>query len=239
MEQSTTGEFASRANLTPASMVVQKPKKDNSLKIAVIVLAVISLGLGGFLAYDKLIVGDPKCNTAGSSLAAGSTIAEGKGYVRSWTFGSFYVSAEGSVFFTTDSINAVEASFEIDLTDFPGDKGVFDRTEALFPEYKSNLDDNVIDGYKLNTSKPIVAVGDMGWGAELASYDFSLIANDGTISLLSIALDGKVSLVEDVVGYENVAYTERTLDDDGFTTTVFYRDGSHAEALEADFKEVE
>ncbi len=232
MEQST-GEFENKANLTPASMVVQKPQNNTLIKVLAIVFAVTSLGLGGFIAYDKILAEKPKCTTNNSTPAV-EPMAENKGYVYNWGYGNFYIAADGAVYFDFDIPANSYLQFELDETDMPAEKGNYVLTEDMVAEFYPVGDEQFkIDGYKLELSKPVVNVSEMGWGQALTTFNFALVADDGTMGMLVIdPLTGKVTLEENIAGLENVSHTAVTNSGDGVITTLFFRDGTYKNLAE-------
>lgn len=239
-------EKKEKINLTPASVVVkEKNNEARTWKLVTILLAVVILGLGGFIVWDKTAnssnirstTGSSKNKTSGKdSEKEGDKKEDDKvavkrdGYMRQWQFGNFYVTSKGEVYFDFFVPSNSPIQFKLNEKGMPAERGNYTFTKDDIANFWTvNEDDNsmTVNAYKIKIDSKIVGVTDMGWGQNAITYDYGLISEDGNLSILSVHISGDITLDENVGGYENVAYTAITEGSDESVTTIFFRDGTY------------
>jgi hypothetical protein len=115
------GEFEQRPEVKPASSIpLPKEKASPAIKILCVIFALVALGLGGFIVYDKLVTKDGDVRECTEAADEPGEIAEGdgegddegdedvdggdvkdtsaKGFAKYAEYGNYYVTKNGDVY---------------------------------------------------------------------------------------------------------------------------------------------
>ena len=238
------GEFEPRPEVKPADQVPLPQKKANpTTGILCVVFALIALGLGGYIIYDKTLVKTPggaKCIMAaeekeksGEKSAADLNVT---GFSAITSLGSIYVSKTGDVY-----LNPYMESSKFSFANASGigTKGTYTFKGEDFGTnfYADDNNETSFEAYKIDVSN-IVAIGDAGSGNGNMQRSVLLIDASGNLNILSAMPKWsttknafeyeniKGELQKNVEGYTNVASSYIVDEGSGMDTMLFLRDGS-------------
>lgn len=236
------GEFEPRPEVKPADQVPLPQKKANpTTGILCVVFALVALGLGGFIIYDKMLVsaGAPKCVTAetevkeetGEKSAADLNVT---GFSTVTSLGSIYVSKTGDVY-----LNPYMEGSEFSFANASeiGTKGTYMfKGEDFGTNFYTDGNEISLEAYRIDVSN-IVAIGDAGSGKGNTQRNILLIDASGNLNILSAMPrwsttknafeyeNIKGELQKNVEGYTNVAGSYIVDEGSGMNTMLFLRDG--------------
>ena len=186
-----------------ATSAIEKPAESSSgrggLKIACVVLAIMTLGLGTYLILDKTVLkqdsdnGTKKCVTTSNE----KTSTENIGFVYDTSpigtyvdYGKYIVTKDGNLYFEPNSEISWSESESTEKTSYlvndeTGTKGKFTfEQDDIGYEVSGALDAPItIDGYKLNVSN-VQSVMEVGHGQQKVGILLAIIDKDGNLSIL-------------------------------------------------------
>lgn len=246
------GEFEQRPEVKPASSVpLPKEKASPALKILCVLFVLISLGLGGFIIYDKVMNDEgsaPQCaEVADDSEEAGNddggeAEAEGDitGFWKHTDAGVFFVTKKGDVYYEPAEspiyfLGSHSFSLKFDNSYLPGIAGTYtvsdkdiDGLEVGTPT--ESIRTRTFSGYKIDV-EDIIAINEVGYGQQQVAFEFVLISKSGEASWLTIKPGygsnvAKAKLTKKLGGYENVVNAIVTSANDYTTTILILSDGS-------------
>ena len=223
---------------------VEKPTESPSgcggLKIACVVLAIMTLGLGTYLILDKTVLkqssdnGTKKCVTTSNE----KTATENIGFVYDTSpigtyvdYGKYIVTKDGNLYFEPNSEISWSESTEKTsylVNDETGTKGKFTfEQDDIGYEVSGALDAPItIDGYKLNVSN-VQSVMEVGHGQQKVGILLAIIDKDGNLSILKTkgGFGENVELVLEKNVEKNVASVETAYAWSYRYAVVYFRDG--------------
>ncbi|MBR3164249.1 hypothetical protein IKF15_03020 [Candidatus Saccharibacteria bacterium] len=231
----------------------------NGLKVACAVLAFCLAGLGGYVAYDKLVAKDVKTSSTGTTsveaeeevneVDGGETakVASGtrNGFAKDTDLGEFYVTKDGEVYF-----KAVEGSFSagehiknlnmnFGATELIGEKGKYEIRVENIGDYFAWDAKTVEADYKLDV-EDIVAIYDAGYGQNRVYWNYQLVDSQGRVHWLIVAPGNygsanvaRAKLFKNFGDYTDVKAVIETNGGDGFDAMLVFGDGTN-KALSSD-----
>ncbi len=241
------GEFEQRPEMKPADQVPLPQKKANpTTGILCVVFALVALGLGGYLIYDKVIAKDDKTNCAVADkndekkenetnlLGDKDTSFIYSPSVYGVFYGTYFVTNEGDVYLNTDSTYAdydSSVKWTPTMAKEAGEKGNFELKAADIRGGEIDVDgadSYKINGFKLNLTN-IRYLTEIMHGQQRVGVQTAFIDKDGNLSLLFAKDEGKYpreTLILKKNIDKNVVSVLPVYDDNGYNTMIFYRDGS-------------
>ena len=248
-----TNDYQPLDNVVESSPVDVKCNRQKGWKVATVLLALVAVGLGVYLALDKTVLKDSAGKTGGEAkecVAAGvegdakEIATGGNGYVyRPEYHGVFYVTKEGDVYYQPaksfyDGVENVALTIK-DAGNI-GTKGKYTLKYDDFETWYEMSDNDgtfTFDGYKLDLSN-IVIVTEAQYGHQKVAATTIFIDKEGNLStLVSTNL-----FTKDGITYKlykniesNVRSVSRTIGGNEVTTVIHYMDGS---TKEADYKKL-
>ena len=255
MEQ-PKGEFEQRPEVKPAEQIpLPKERVSPTIKALCLFFAIIALGAGGYILYDKVIAKKETTNCETIAEDSGKKIEseeeqrdEGATAPKEKALGSyngfvssadssdtFYVTSKGEAYFVLAKTSYGSKRNDLKNDSVLGERGNYTLSPKELNNFITIGDDSVsFDGYKLPYDN-IVYANELRFGnGDISRY---IVMIDKSNKFYAIALDNtggtrdSIELTARVIGrineYDGAIATLETNEGSGIDNIVYFKDGSY------------
>ncbi len=243
----------------------EKVHSGTGLKVACGLLALATLGLGGFIVYDKIFatqsekvetsVSTQKQTENSNTKKQEQTVKNNNGFVGSYsTSGLILVDGAGDVYFEPNNdishVQGMEAyNFNLKDENVDGEKGIYSFNKEEIKYHPTAHDGQKIEfnGYKLNI-KNIISLAEVGIGHQSYEYTWLALNQNGDTYMIIVKPGERNASGNDNTGsteakirvrklkYKNIISASMIDMGDSVGTVMTDKNGSHFYLTDEDFK---